>query len=95
MGSDLVGYLASGLVLLTFTAKSMLALRILGILSNFAFISYGIIDAITPVLCLHAILLPLNIVRLAQILASGAAPANRLSGRVPPGEWSKTVEQRA
>jgi CRP/FNR family transcriptional regulator, cyclic AMP receptor protein len=69
MGPDLVGYIASGLVLLTFTAKSMLTLRILAILSNFAFIFYGIIDSITPVLCLHAILLPLNITRLAQLLA--------------------------
>jgi hypothetical protein len=60
MGPDLVGYIASGLVLLTFTAKSMLTLRILAILSNFAFIFYGIIDSLTPVLCLHAILLPLK-----------------------------------
>jgi hypothetical protein len=74
MGPDLVGYIASGLVLLTFTAKSMLTLRILGILSNFAFICYGIIDAITPVLCLHAVLLPLNIARLVQILACGERP---------------------
>jgi hypothetical protein len=69
MGPELVGYIASGLVLLTFTAKSMLTLRILAILSNFAFIFYGIIDSITTVLCLHAILLPLNITRLAQLLA--------------------------
>jgi hypothetical protein len=32
MGPDLVGYVASGLVLLTFTPKSMLTLRILAIL---------------------------------------------------------------
>jgi hypothetical protein len=77
MGPDIVGYIASGLVLLTFTAKSMLTLRILGILSNLAFICYGIIDTITPVLCLHAILLPLNIVRLAQILACAERPQIR------------------
>ena len=35
MGPDLVGYVASGLVFLIFTAKSMLTLRILAILSNF------------------------------------------------------------
>ncbi len=48
MGADLVGYVASGLVLLTFTAKSMLTLQILAILSNFTFICYGIIDFIVP-----------------------------------------------
>jgi uncharacterized protein YjiS (DUF1127 family) len=71
MGADLVGYLASGLVLLTFTAKSMLTLRILAILSNFTFICYGVIDSIIPVLCLHTILLPLNITRLIQLLGYG------------------------
>jgi hypothetical protein len=35
MGPDLVGYVASGLVLLTFTAKSMLTLRILTNLKQF------------------------------------------------------------
>ena len=50
MGPDLVGYVASGLVLLTFTAKSMLTLRILAILSNFEFLCCGIIDSIIPVL---------------------------------------------
>lgn len=83
MGPDLVGYVASGLVLLTFTAKSMLTLRILAILSNFAFIFYGIVDSIVPVLCLHAILLPLNIIRLAQLLASPSA-RDRIRGKSAP-----------
>jgi uncharacterized protein YjiS (DUF1127 family) len=69
MGTDLVGYVASGLVLLTFTAKSMITLRILAILSNVAFVCYGVIDSIIPVLCLHTILLPVNIARLYQVLA--------------------------
>ena len=98
MGPDLVGYVASGLVLLTFTAKSMLTLRILAILSNFAFICYGIIDSIVPVLCLHAILLPLNITRLAQLLA-GASARERVCGKSVPfvpaqiAQSSKTVGQ--
>jgi len=83
MGPDLVGYTASGLVLLTFTAKSMLTLRILAILSNFAFICYGLVDSIAPVLCLHAILLPLNITRLAQLLASPSA-RDRVCGKSAP-----------
>jgi len=68
MDPDLIGYLASGLVLLTFTAKSMLTLRIVAILSNFAFICYGSIGSIIPVLCLDLILLPLNVTRLVPLL---------------------------
>lgn len=67
---EVIGYAASGLVLLTFATKRMRPLRIVAILSNFAFISYGAIDGIIPVLGLHMILLPLNIFRLAQIEAA-------------------------
>lgn len=67
LGHEVVGYAASGLVLLTFATKRMRPLRIVAILSNFAFISYGAIDGIIPVLGLHMILLPLNIFRLVQI----------------------------
>jgi len=79
MGADLVGYVASGLVLATFTARSMRTLRILAMLSNVTFICYGIIDSIIPVLCLHTIMLPLNIIRLVQLIAYGK--------RSRPGLW--------
>jgi hypothetical protein len=66
-GTDIVGYIASGLVLLTFTTKEMRSLRIMAILSNLAFIAYGLLDEILPVLALHVILFPLNVYRLAQL----------------------------
>ena len=62
------GYLASLLVFLAFYMKTMVPLRIIGICSNCAFITYGYLDALSPVLILHLILLPLNCVRLYQIL---------------------------
>ena len=65
--SEVVGYIASGLVLLTFMTKRMRPLRILAILSNFAFIGYGVLDDIAPVLSLHLILLPMNLFRLWQL----------------------------
>src|SRR5262249_37786155 len=37
------------------------------ILSNLAFIAYGLLDEILPVLALHLILFPLNVFRLAQL----------------------------
>ncbi len=68
LSTEWVGYLASGLVLLTFTTKNMRSLRIVAILSNLAFIWYGSVDLIVPVLALHLVLLPLNGLRLWQLL---------------------------
>lgn len=68
MISDLCGYSASALVLLTFTTRNMRVLRAIAILSNIAFIIYGALDWLPPVLILHALLLPLNIVRLKELL---------------------------
>ena len=64
---DGVGYLASALVLLTFCMGTMLSLRALAICSNLAFIGYGIGAGIYPVLILHVILLPLNMILLVRM----------------------------
>jgi len=65
--SELSGCVASTLVLFTFVAKDMRLLRTVAILSNLAFITYGTIEWLPPVLFLHMVLLPLNAVRLAEI----------------------------
>lgn len=64
---DIFGYIAAGLVLATFSMRTMLPLRILGISSNVAFITYGLLADLHPVLILHAILLPLNIYRFIEM----------------------------
>jgi CRP/FNR family transcriptional regulator, cyclic AMP receptor protein len=66
--ADFAGYLAAFLVFLTFYMKTMIPLRIVGICSNFAFIAYGYLGGLYPVLILHLILLPLNGLRLRQML---------------------------
>jgi hypothetical protein len=66
---ELAGYTASALVFLAFYMKTMIPLRVVGIASNLAFISYGIGAGLYPVLILHAILLPLNALRLVQMRA--------------------------
>src|SRR6516162_6472346 len=71
--SGMSGYAASTLVLLTFVAKDMRVLRIVAIFSNLAFITYGTIEWLPPVLFLHLMLLPLNIVRLAEIVTATRA----------------------
>ncbi len=66
---EMIGYAASALVFLTFYMKTMIPLRVIGILSNVAFLAYGIGGRVYPVLILHAILLPLNCIRLVQMRA--------------------------
>jgi len=49
-----VGYLAAGLVFATFCTKRMVTLRALAITSNIAFIGYGYLGELWPILILHA-----------------------------------------
>jgi CRP/FNR family transcriptional regulator, cyclic AMP receptor protein len=73
---DPIGYLASLLVLATFSVRSMVPLRLLAIASNLAFMSYAALAGIDPVLMLHALLLPVNVHRLLQIVRE--QPCNRV-----------------
>jgi CRP/FNR family cyclic AMP-dependent transcriptional regulator len=66
---DCVGYLASGLVLLTFSMRTMLRLRAVAICSNIAFVAYGLGAGIYPVLLLHLALLPVNLWLLLRMTA--------------------------
>jgi CRP/FNR family cyclic AMP-dependent transcriptional regulator len=63
----MVGWAASAAVLATFCMNTMMPLRVLAIISNVLFCAFGAVAHIFPVLILHAILLPVNIVRLVQI----------------------------
>ncbi len=65
---EFAGFVASILVFITFYMKTMVPLRIIGICSNVAFITYALLDGLVPILILHSALLPLNIFRLHQIL---------------------------
>ena len=66
--AEAIGYFAAFLVFLTFSMKTMVPLRIVGITSNIFFIAYGYLNPAYPLLVLHLALLPLNIFRLRQIL---------------------------
>ena len=63
---DINGYVASAAVLATFCMSTMIPLRILALVSNVLFICYGFFGHIYPVLMLHSILFPINLVRLIQ-----------------------------
>lgn len=67
METDAIGYLAAALVLAAFWMRSMSSLRYVAIASNLAFISYGYIGDLMPVLLLHILMLPVNVLRLAEL----------------------------
>jgi len=87
------GYLGALMTLATFSMKTMLHLRMVGIAANLAFITYGVLDHVYPVLLLHMTLLPLNVWRLWQLLRLTrqirAISASRLSM-----EWLKPFSRR-
>jgi hypothetical protein len=63
---EAIGYSASALVLAAFCMRDMTALRGVAIASNLAFIAYGALAGLGPVLLLHLLLLPVNVLRLAD-----------------------------
>ncbi len=71
--TELLGYAAAALVLLTFSLRSLTALRAMAIASNLMFIAYALAAHLDPVLILHLALLPLNLWRLAELRAGAAA----------------------
>jgi CRP/FNR family transcriptional regulator, cyclic AMP receptor protein len=66
--ADLLGYAASASVLITFCMSTMVPIRVVAIVSNVLFAMFGGLAHIYPVLVLHVVLLPVNVVRLMQIL---------------------------
>jgi len=68
--TDLLGYAASASVLATFCMSSMVPLRAVAICSNVLFVAFGALAHVYPVFVLHVILLPVNIVRLMQLVVS-------------------------
>jgi hypothetical protein len=68
---DFVGWLAAGLTLLTFSMRSMIWLRLLALAANVCFIAYGMLGDLYPVVTLHLLLIPCNLYRLGEIVASG------------------------
>ena len=63
-----VGFIAAALVVATLSMRRMIPLRVIGISSNIAFVTYGILFHSVPTVILHSILLPLNIYRLREML---------------------------
>jgi hypothetical protein len=84
--TDGTGYFAASLVLATFCARQMVSLRALAIASNLAFIAYALAAHLWPILTLHSIMLPLNVIRLREAFASLGPPEHL--------QWSSAVASR-
>lgn len=74
--SEVAGIIACALVLATFAMRDIRLLRLTAILSNVAFIVYGGLNWLLPVLVLHLLLLPLNVVRLREAERSSNPSVN-------------------
>lgn len=66
--AEIVGYIAAMLTIATYSMRTMIPLRVVGICANCLFIAYGYFAPVYPQLLLHGILLPLNSVRLYQMI---------------------------
>lgn len=64
---DSIGWLAASLTLLTFSMRSMMALRIAAMAANICFIVYGTLSHLYPVVTLHVLLLPCNLFRFYEL----------------------------
>ena len=85
---DVLGYAASSAVLASFLMRSMGPLRLVAILGNILFLSYGYLADIHPVFVLHAALLPINVARLA------AHRNGDVSARLGPRRYLAPVTDR-
>ena len=83
---NVAGYCASLLVFGAFYMTAMMPLRAIAIASNIAFITYGFGHDLYPVLILHALLLPLNCLRLLQMRRSSRRVRGECGGDLS-NEW--------
>jgi len=74
---DSIGWLAAALTLLTFSMRSMMALRIAAMAANICFIAYGTLSHLYPVVTLHMLLLPCNLFRFCELQFGKTRPRPR------------------
>ena len=81
MSLDLIGYVASALVVLTFYMREMVPLRAAALCSNICFLTYGASLELGPVI-VHATLIPIrNVWRLIQELPTSPPTENNWAPR--------------
>lgn len=66
--SNLFGWLATALMLATFTCDSQRCMRLLALAANVCFIVYGSLHGLLPVVILHTLLFPINLSKLIGLM---------------------------
>ena len=66
--NEVFGWAAAGLTLLAFSCNDIVRLRYAALTANAAFIAYGLTAQLWPVLALHAVLVPVNLWRLWEVI---------------------------
>ena len=82
---DALGWAACLMTLVTFIQARMLPLRIAAICANVLFISYAALGHYTPILTLHASLLPVNCHRLFALVCKARLDTLKYP-HAPPAE---------
>ena len=65
---EAIGYAGTAATVATYSMRTIIPLRIAGILSSLFFITYAVISGVLPMLVTELIILPINCYRLYQIL---------------------------
>jgi hypothetical protein len=97
---DLMGWAAAGVTMMTFACQDMRRLRVLALLANAAFIAYGAMAMLLPVLVLHLILAPINLLRLWSLrraskpLADAHAEPMPVAARRPVAQLPTPFKRR-
>jgi hypothetical protein len=76
--ADSIGWSAAALMVATFSCRDPLWMRPLAVCTNAAFIGYACFAALAPVLVLHALLLPINLLRWRQSLRASREGIRRV-----------------
>lgn len=84
---ELIGYCGTGLTVIAYAMKTSIRLRVAGILSSVAFLVYGYMTGSYPVMVMEMILLPLNALRLAEMVRLVRAVPRGGDGDAAPLDW--------
>ena len=65
---EILGYFGAALTLTVYSMRRMIPLRIIAIAANCVFVVYGFLAEVHPQMVLHAVLLPINVYRLREMV---------------------------
>jgi hypothetical protein len=91
---EAIGYAGTAATIASYSMRTIVPLRIAGILSSVFFISYGLVINSWPILLTECIILPLNIVRLVQVLALIRRIEEASTTKELSAEWLKPFGRR-